>query len=221
LFDAFLLWFIDKLLNLDLPQNRHPPLHGLSLDVLDRLYTQRSMKIILAVVGLGSGLGLLAAVAGLATAQTGSSTGKQSAIQGTAEDEATIRTIVKHWQQSWESFDASVLAEDFTQDADWQNAFGVRIKGGAKIVEFVSKVVKRPGVQGRQTTWSEPTVRFVRPDVALAYRDYSTVGHKALNGQEMPQRNTHSTWVLTKDGGKWRIASQVISDDNGAGAPAK
>ena len=181
-----------------------------------------AMKIILAVVGLGWGLGLFAAVAGLATAQTGSSTAKQATVQvGTAEDEAAIRTIVKHWQQSWESFDASVLAEDFTEDADWQNAFGVRIKGGAKIVEFVSKVVKRPGVQGRQTTWSEPTVRFVRPDVALAYRDYSTVGHKTLNGQEMPQRNTHSTWVLTKDGGKWRIASQVISDDNGAGAPAK
>ncbi len=68
----------------------------------------------------------------------------------------------------------------------------------------------------------EPTVRFVRPDVALAYRDYSTVGHKTPNGQEMPERKTHSTWFLMKDGGKWRISSQVISDDNaGAASPSK
>lgn len=89
-------------------------------------------------------------------------------------------------------------------------------------MDFVSSVVKRATVQGRHTTWGEPSVRFLRPDVALAYRDYSTVGHKTPNSQEMPQRNTHSTWVLTKEGGKWRIASQSISDDNaGAASPAK
>ncbi|HEY2914413.1 MAG TPA: SgcJ/EcaC family oxidoreductase [Candidatus Angelobacter sp.] len=162
-------------------------------------------------------LGLLA-VGSFASAQAGPSAPKQAGtVQGTAEDEAAIRAIVNHWQQSWENFDASVLTGDYADDADWLNAFGVRIKGGDKIVEFVSKVMKRPTVQGRHTTWGEPGVRFVRPDVALASRDYTTVGHKTLNGQGMPPRNTHSTWLLTKDGGKWRIASQVISDDNAAG----
>lgn len=166
-------------------------------------------------------LGLVITVAGFASAQAGAPAPKQAATvqAGTAEDEAAVRAIVNHWQQSWENFDASVLAGDYAEDADWQNAFGVRLKGGVKIVDFVSKVVKRPAVQGRHTTWGEPTVRFVRPDVALAYRDYSTVGHKDLNGQEMPERKTHSTWILTKDGGKWRIASHVISDDNAAAVP--
>ncbi len=177
------------------------------------------MKCILAFLDLGLGLALLAATTGLASAQDGSPPKQAATVQaGTAEDEAAIRAIVNHWQQSWENFDASILAGDYAEDADWLNAFGIRLKGGAKIVDFVSKVVKRSTVQGRHTTWGEPTVRFVRPDVALAYRDYTTVGHKTLNGQEMPQRNTHSTWFLTKDGGKWRIASQVISDDNAAAA---
>ncbi|HEX3586699.1 MAG TPA: SgcJ/EcaC family oxidoreductase [Candidatus Angelobacter sp.] len=178
------------------------------------------MKFILTVLGSG----LLAAVTGFASAQAGAPAPKQAAtIQaGTAEDEAAVRAIINHWQQNWEDFDASVLAGDYADDADWQNAFGVRLKGGAKIVEFVSTVVKRATVQGRHTTWGEPSVRFLRPDVALAYRDYTTVGHKILNGQEMPRRNTHSTWILTKDGGKWRIASHVICDDNAAAAsPAK
>lgn len=166
-------------------------------------------------------LGLVIAVSGFALAQAGSAIPKQAAaIQaGSAEDEAAIRAIVNHWQQSWENFDASVLAGDYAEDADWQNAFGVRLKGSAQIVDFVSKVVKRPNVQGRQTTWGDSTVRFVRPDVALAYRDYSTVGHKAPSGQEMPERKTHATWFLTKDAGKWRIASHVICDDNAAATP--
>ena len=133
--------------------------------------------------------------------------------RGSAEDEAAIRTIVNHWQQSWEKFDASVLAGDFADDAEWLNAFGVHQKGGANIVAYVSQVVKRPQVQGRRTTWEEPQIRFLRPDVAMAYRTYTTLGHKTLSGTELPERHTHSTWVLTKDNGKWRIASWVISDE--------
>lgn len=180
----------------------------------DRLYStaMKLTAIKLTILGL---LGSLSLLAVSAYAQTGPNKPTQLA---SGEDEAAVRTIVLHWQQSWEHFDASVLQGDYADDADWLNAFGVRIKGGAKIVEFVSRVVKRPTVQGRQTTWDEPVVRFIRPDVALASRDYRTVGHKTLDGKEMPQRNTHSTWLLTKDAGKWRIASQVISDDNAAAA---
>jgi uncharacterized protein (TIGR02246 family) len=160
--------------------------------------------------------GLIAILMSFASAQPAS---QQPKTVGSAEDEAAVRAIVLHWQQSWENFDAAVLQGDYADDADWLNAFGVRIKGGAKIVQFVSKVVKRPNVQGRKTTWDEPVIRFVRPDVALAVRDYRTIGHKTFDGTEMPQRSTHSTWLLTKESGKWRIASQVISDDNAAAVP--
>ena len=166
-------------------------------------------------------LGLVLVTVGFTSAQAGSHTTKPVAtVQvGTAEDEAAIRAIVNHWQQTWENFDASPLAQDYASDADWLNAFGLRLKGSAKILDFVSTVVKRANVQGRHTTWGESTVRFVRPDVALAYRDYSTIGHKTPNGQEMPERKTHATWFLTKEGGKWRIASHVICDDNAAAVP--
>lgn len=155
------------------------------------------MKLTLAIAVL------LSVLAGIAFSQP----------RGSADDETAIRTIVNHWQQSWEKFDASTLAGDFTDDAEWLNAFGVRQKGGANIVAFVSQVVKRPQVQGRRTTWDEPQVRFLRPDVAIASRTYTTVGHKTLSGTELPERHTHSTWVLTKDNGQWRIANWVISDE--------
>lgn len=155
--------------------------------------------------------GLLSIVLSALSAQSPSGPPRRS---GSPEDETAIRAIVDHWRQTWDNFDASFLDGDFAADADWLNAFGVRIQGSAKILAFMSAMVKRPNVQGRHTTWDEPRVRFIRSDVALAYRDYRTTGHRTLDGKEMPQRNTHAAWMLTKDDGKWRIASQVIYDDN-------
>ena len=83
---------------------------------------------------------------------------------------------MNHWQQTWDNFDASFLKGDFADDADWQNAFGVKIQGSSKILEFMAVMVKRPTVQGRHTTWDEPKVRFARSDVALVDRDYRTIG---------------------------------------------
>jgi len=88
------------------------------------------------------------------------------------------------------------------------------MKGSEKILAFMAQVVKRPNMQGRQTTWEDPAIRFLRADVAIASRDYRTRNHPTLDGKQMPERHTHCTWVLTKDDGKWRIASQIISDDN-------
>lgn len=70
-------------------------------------------------------LGLMAALMSFASAQPASQQPKPVA---SAEDEAAVRAIVLHWQQSWERFDAAVLQGDYADDADWLNAFGVRIK---------------------------------------------------------------------------------------------
>jgi uncharacterized protein (TIGR02246 family) len=133
---------------------------------------------------------------------------------GSSPDEAAVRAIVNHWQQHWEKLDAALLDGDYAPDAELLNAFGVRLKGSENILSFMAQVVKRPNMQGRQTTWDAPSIRFLRTDVAIASRDYRTRNHPTLNGQQMPERHTHCTWVLTKDDGKWRIASQIISDDN-------
>jgi uncharacterized protein (TIGR02246 family) len=131
---------------------------------------------------------------------------------GKAEDETAIRAIVNHWQQAWSKFDASIMEGDYATTLNGRTHSASETKEARKLA-FIAVVFKRPAVQGRRTTWNEARVRFVRSDVALAYRDYQTLGHKTPDGKEMPQRNTPSTWLLTKDGGKWRIASQVISDD--------
>ena len=102
-------------------------------------------------------------------------------------DAAAIRTLVDHWREMWDRFDASSLQNDYADDADFVNAFGTRLKGRAEIVAFAARVVQRPNVQDRRTTWSPPLIRFVRPDVAVVSRDYETAGFRTLSGHAFNQ----------------------------------
>jgi hypothetical protein len=43
---------------------------------------------------------------------------------GAAPDEAAIRSIVNHWKEAWDKFDASFLEGGYADDADWMNAYG-------------------------------------------------------------------------------------------------
>ncbi len=135
---------------------------------------------------------------------------------GTDVDTAATRTVVDHWRQMWDRFDASSLRDDYAEDADFLNAFGTRLKGRAEILSFANRVVRRPNVQDRHTVWSEPVIRFVRPDVAICSRDYTTSGQRTLEGQPIGVRKTHAVWVLRRDEGKWHVISQFISDENSA-----
>ena len=83
---------------------------------------------------------------------------------------------MKHWQEAWDQFNSQLLAGDYADDADWMNAYGENSKGAASIVGRMARLFARPHVQGRRTTWHEPRIRFIRPDVAIAYADYETVG---------------------------------------------
>ena len=138
---------------------------------------------------------------------------------GSNEDAAAIKQVIMHWQEGWDQLNSKPLIGDYADDADWMNAFGRKQKGAADIVTSMESLFRSPAVKARRTTFGEPRIKFLRPDVALAYRDYQSVGTKLPDGKDMPRRNTHSTWILTKESGKWLIASQVISDDKEAAPP--
>jgi uncharacterized protein (TIGR02246 family) len=104
-------------------------------------------------------------------------------------------------------------AGDYADDADWMNAYGSKQRGAANIVAGMARLFTTSDVKERRTTWHEPRIRFIRADVAIVYADYETVGQKTRDGKEVPQRNTHSTWIMAKEKGKWEIASQVIMDN--------
>ena len=114
--------------------------------------------------------------------------------------------------QAWERFDGQLLANDYTVDADFMDAFGNRHTGSATIVGAMTRQLTAPQVQQRKTTWKPAVIRFVRADVALVYHDYETVGQQTTSGEPVPPRDTRSIRTVAKTNGEWRIISHFIMD---------
>jgi uncharacterized protein (TIGR02246 family) len=153
---------------------------------------------------------LVIATAPLALGQT-SNQGARS--DGRAEDEAAIRRILANWDRGWDGFDARLAAMDYADDADWLNAFGRKKKGRAELQQFLAELFVRPDMKAARFTTTSVSIRFIRPDVAVAYTDFVGVGQKTLSGKEMGKRVGHQIRVLSKEGGKWVIVSHQIMDE--------
>jgi uncharacterized protein (TIGR02246 family) len=139
--------------------------------------------------------------------------GHAAGSQAAADDEAAIKHIIASWDQGWKDFDATLATRDYAPDADWTNAFGVSRKGQPEIYKFLADFYKHPGTRSRKSTPSKTTIRFLRPEVAVASSYRETVGQKTASGAEYPTRKTHDQRVFVRDKGKWSIISHLIMDE--------
>jgi uncharacterized protein (TIGR02246 family) len=126
-----------------------------------------------------------------------------------AKDEAAIRQVIGHWDKMWHGGDVREVTNDYTDDAEWMNAFGTYRKGGSAILSFFAPF----GKMNRNTTVTELRIRYVRPDVAAVWESYETVDQRTAGGAVYPPRKTHSLRILTKTDGRWLIISHLIMDE--------
>jgi uncharacterized protein (TIGR02246 family) len=113
------------------------------------------------------------------------------------KDEAAIRDVVKEYLASRERRDAAALGALFTNDADQLVSSGEWRKGREALVKGTLTSSERPG---KRTIVLE-TIRFPTADVAIADGRYEITG-----GQD-PDRRMWSSFVMTRQGGTWRIAA--------------
>jgi uncharacterized protein (TIGR02246 family) len=119
--------------------------------------------------------------------------------QGTthAQDETAIRGVVKEYLASRERRDAAALGALFTDDADQLVSSGEWRKGREALVKGTLTSSERPGKRAIVLE----TIRFPAADVAIADGRYEITG-----GQD-PDRRMWSSFLMTRQGGAWRIAA--------------
>jgi hypothetical protein len=70
-------------------------------------------------------------------------------------------------------FDPKEVASTFTENAIWQNPFGVRLHGSAEIEEFLTDLLARSGFRAGEST--SPTkildLRLASPTTAVVWSD--------------------------------------------------
>ena len=114
------------------------------------------------------------------------------------EDKRTVRQIVQHLQESWNTGDGEAFAAPFAADADYTVWNGHYLKGRKAIAEshqHIFDTIYRDTVQKLEIAW----MRFLRSDVAVAQ-----VHGGLVNDKEWP--TVKPLLVLSKKNGRWQIA---------------
>jgi len=134
------------------------------------------------------------------------------------DDEATLRQMVAAQAEAWNRGDATAWTQDFAEDSDFVNIFGM-VFNSRKQIEERHAAIFATIFKGSRT---EVTVRRLvflgkDKDVAVVDTDHSVTGYGKLpptihpTGQPKALR-THMKYVLKKVDGRWWIVAGQNTD---------
>jgi uncharacterized protein (TIGR02246 family) len=139
----------------------------------------------------------------------------QTAGTQQSTDEAAIRAVLARETEGWNKFDPKEVVSTYTEDAIWQNPFGVRIHGTAEMEKFLTDLLARPGFRAGQST--SPTkildLRLTSPTTAAVWSDERIEGLvNDFSGNPMQPRHSYYLKVLVMKDGVWKISDALIMD---------
>ena len=134
-------------------------------------------------------------------------------------DRAEILQAVERWEEAWKSKDAALASQDYSDDADWTNAFGMRRIGRAKIRETLEEVFALPFVMAGSTEYEYHDLTLIQPSTVLLRSRAIRTGQQLADGTTERPRRTNHLRVFQQRGERWQIVSHLISDERTPGRP--
>jgi len=129
-----------------------------------------------------------------------------SAQAGRTGDETAIRSQFDQFNAAWNKADAKAMGQFFSDDADYISSTGQRGDGRAGIEKILAE--QFAGVyKGASIKLTITSIRFLKPDVALANGTFEISGLQSPDGKALPVRKGLSTNVMVKQGDKWLITA--------------
>jgi uncharacterized protein (TIGR02246 family) len=128
------------------------------------------------------------------------------------DEKHAIEEIIERWNEGWRTKDPSLATRDYSDDADWTNAFGMQRQGRAEIEALLAQVFALPFVMAASSQVVEQFMRFLHDDVALVWTRVERTGQLKQSGEPLGIRNTSHLRVLVKSDGAWQIVSHLVSD---------
>jgi uncharacterized protein (TIGR02246 family) len=138
---------------------------------------------------------------------------------GTPEDEQAIRKVIVEMTEGFNKHDARASTRMYTPDADLITVRGERFRGTTEFEKGLAAIFTTRAREATHRTLNV-SVRFVRPDVALAHVTNELSGLIAPDGGRPPPHQELSLRVFVKEGGEWRVAAFHNTLVQPFGAPA-
>ncbi|GAA1393967.1 YybH family protein [Catellatospora coxensis] len=132
---------------------------------------------------------------------------------GSPQDEDAIGAVMMCLAHAFGSLSADGVAELYTADADWTNAFGTTRTGGAQIAAYLTELfADRHFAAGRPLGPPQADIRWVAPDVAVVKTYLEREGQQHADGSAMAVRRNFSLKVFVREPDGWKIASDMYMD---------
>jgi uncharacterized protein (TIGR02246 family) len=127
-------------------------------------------------------------------------------LPATRDDQSAIEAVIRATTDAFNRHDAKAWVQHCTSDAHLVTVRGESMKGAAQIEKGLATIFQTRGRHVALETL-EVSVRFVRPDVALAHVTNQLSGLIGPDGQTLPPHRELSVRVFVKNDGAWRITA--------------
>jgi uncharacterized protein (TIGR02246 family) len=124
----------------------------------------------------------------------------------TPADEQAIRSLMARTTDAFNKHDAKAWTAVCTPDARLVTVRGESMNGAAAIEKGLASIFATRGRNSKLRTL-DVTVRFVRPDVALAHVTNEMSGVVSATGETQPPHTELSIRVVVKEGGAWKVTA--------------
>lgn len=141
-----------------------------------------------------------------------------------ADDEAAVKAVLRGFEEAWNRHDMDAFGRLFADDADFVNVRGTRWIGRPAIQQ-AHTASHAAQFKNSRLRIGDTTVRFPKPEVAVARSVWDLEGHTSPTGEPQPPRKGILTNVLANGPAGWKIVTSQNTDivtppPPGAPAPA-
>ena len=123
---------------------------------------------------------------------------------GSRQDEEAIKKVIARTTEAFNRHDAKEFVRFYTSDAELVTVRGERMKGSAEIERGLAAIFAARASAATLKTL-DVTVRFIRPDVAVAHVTNELSGLVSPVGEQLPAHRELSIRVLVKEQGRWLV----------------
>jgi len=136
------------------------------------------------------------------------------------EDEDAIRKVIAVMTEAFNHHDAAGATRMYGEAAWLVTVRGEVMDGRAKMEKGLASIF---ATRARNATLRtlDVSIRFIRPDVALAHVANELSGLVAQDGQALPAHEELSLRVFVKEDGAWRVEAFHNTMIRPFGAPAR
>lgn len=130
----------------------------------------------------------------------------QGAFSLEKADSYVIHTIIEDYTDAWNLYDCHGFADNFAENADFVNIYGMHFSGKAQIEERHVKIMQG-FLKGSKLTILDYKLREARPGVVVALINWKLDGFRDRNSDQTQTREGIFTQIFVKNDRWWEITS--------------